>query len=445
MSAHVSSNNQNKQAKWLFIPIVLALALTACDQGKPQGGPGASAPPPPSVGYVVAQAQNIGLASELPGRLEASRVADVRARVAGVIERRIFAEGSDVKAGQALYQIDNAPYRANLQSAQAQLAQAQASLMQTKAQVERYKPLVAVNAISKLDYDNALAAQKASEANVAAAQAAITTAKINLGYAAVTSPISGRIGRALVTEGALVGQGDVTQLAVVQQIDPLYVNFTQSATDVIKLQQDVRSGHYRAASDGSIPISVVLDDGTVYEQKGSLVFTDLTVDKTSGQVTLRATLPNPDKLLLPGLYVRVRLEQVQAENAFLVPQQAVTRNQTGDSLFVITPENTVVPRQVTVGGRNGTNWVVIDGLNEGDRVMVDGFQKWQMTMQRAMQQHAASGAQGMPAVVVNPVLFGSEKDAAAGHMTVPSASGNEQHPPEGQQAPAVPVSGASSS
>ena len=407
-----NSRRSRKGPGAFLMAVAVALTLTACDKGAENGPGQGQSMPAPQVGYVTVKAENVGITNELPGRLEAYRVADVRARVAGVLERRMFEEGSDVKANQQLFQIDDAPYRASLQSAQAQLAQAEANLMQTRSQAERYRPLVEVNAVSRQDYDNAVAAQKASEANIAAARAAITTARINLGYAAVKSPIDGRIGRALVTEGALVGQGNATELAVVQQIDPMYVNFTQPAVDTIRLQQAIRSGSYKSAgADGSVPITVVLDDGTVYPQEGRLLFTDLTVDETTGQVTLRATLPNPDKLLLPGLYVRVRLEQVQVENAFLVPQQAVTRTTSGDSLYVINAENVVEPRKVTITGRNGTNWIVTEGLSDGDRVMVDGFQKWQMAMQGAMQQAAASGQQGVPAVPVNPVPVSSNGTA----------------------------------
>ena len=416
-----SDQGKRQPLLWLFAPLAVALALTACGKDEQTAGAGA----PPSVGYVTVKAQNIGLTTELPGRLQAYRVADVRARVPGVLQRRLFEEGSDVKAGQQLFQIDDAPYRASLQSAQASLAQAQANLMQTKALAERYQPLVAINAVSKQDYDNAVAAQRASEANVLAAQASVATAKINLGYAAVTAPISGRIGQAYVTEGALVGQTDITLLATVQQIDTLYVNFTQSATEVIKLQQDVRSGRYKVASDGSIPITVILDNGQPYSEPGHLMFTDWTVDETTGQVTLRATVPNPEKLLLPNLYVRVRLEQIQAENSFLVPQQAVTRAATGDTLYVVTPEDTVEPRQVVVGGRNGQNWVITSGLNDGDRGMVDGFQKWQMAVSGAMQAAAAQKSEEPVVVKVQPVPLDTQSNAA------PAGNGPAAQPASG--------------
>ena len=388
-----------------FGAVAVALVLTAC--GKSESGDGAPAQMPPlPVGYITAKAQDVGVTAELPGRLEASRVAEVRPQVNGVVLQRLFGEGSDVKAGQSLFQIDDAVYQSSLLSAQAQLAQAQANYAQAKARADRYKPLVSANAVSKQDYDDAYAMQRVAEANMLAANAAINAAKINIDYAKVLSPIDGRIGRAYVTEGALVGVTTVPPMAVVQQIDPLYVNFTQSATDAIKLQQEINSGLYQVASDGSIPVTVILENGEVYPEKGRLLFTDLTVDESTGQVLLRAELPNPEKLLLPNLYVRVQLEQVKIPDGILVPQQAVTRSSLGDILFVIAPDNTVVRRQVTIGGRKGQEWIVSSGLQNGDKVMVDGFIKWQQATQMAMMQRAGSGE--AVSVPVQPVPWGSE-------------------------------------
>lgn len=353
--------------------VAAALLVAGCSK-KDAGAPGA-APPPPQVGVVKVEPGVVGLVTELPGRLEASRVAEVRARAAGILQKRLFAEGSDVKAGQQLFQIDSAPYRATLESAQASVAQAEANVAQTRATAQRYKPLVEVNAVSRQDYDNAVAAQKAAEAALAVTKAAVTTAQINVGYASVTSPISGRIGRALVTEGALVGQGDATQLAVVQQIDPLYVNFTQSASDALRLRAAIAAGQYKLAGKGAASVNVVLEDGSTYGRTGRLLFTDLTVDATSGQVTLRAEIPNPDRQLLPGLYVRVRLEQAQIDNAVLLPQQAVTRSVQGDTVMVVDADNHLAQRTVKLGPAQGNQWVVLDGLKAGEQVMVDGFQK----------------------------------------------------------------------
>ena len=358
----------------LAVALAAALALGACGQKSDAPAAGAS-PRAPEVGVVTVQPGDIGLVTELPGRLEASRVAEVRARAAGILQKRLFREGSDVKAGQQLFLIDSAPYQASVAQAEASVAQAEASLAQSRALAERYRPLVAVNAISKQEYDNAVAAQKTAEANVAAAKAALTTSRINLGYATVTAPISGRIGRGLVTEGALVGQGTPTELAVIQQIDPLYINFTQSASEALKLKAAMASGKYKQSGANAANVRVVLEDGIVYPQTGRLLFTDLTVDSTSGQVTLRAEVPNPERALLPGLYVRVRLEQAQVDNGILLPQQAVTRSGKADTVMVVGPDNHVTPRVVKLGPAQGSNWVVLDGLKSGEQVMVDGFQK----------------------------------------------------------------------
>jgi len=365
---------QNVVAKSAVVAAIGVLA--ACGQQSSGGAPaGGGAPPPAEVGVVTVAPRAVGLATELPGRLEASRVAQVRARAAGILQKRLFKEGSDVKAGQPLFSIDSAPYQASAASARATLARAEANVTQATAQAERYKPLMEANAISKQDYINAVASQKSAEADVAAAKAALQTAQINLGYASVTAPISGRIGRALVTEGALVGQGEATQLAVVQQINPMYVNFTQSTTDVLRLRKAVESGQFKRAGTDGTSVRVLLEDGSEYGQPGKLLFSDLTVDPTSGQITLRAEVPNPSGLLLPGMYVRVRLEQAQAEAGIVVPQQAVTRGTNGDSVMVVGADGKVAPRPVKIGASVDGQWVVLDGLKTGEQVMVDGFQK----------------------------------------------------------------------
>jgi membrane fusion protein (multidrug efflux system) len=359
---------------------VLSLFLAACGKGDAPAAPGASGPPPaPQVGVVTVAPGDVGLVTELPGRLEASRVAQVRARAAGILQKRLFTEGSDVKAGQLLFMIDSAPYAAAVASAKAAQARAEANLAQASALAERYQPLVEANAISKQDYANAVAAQKQAAADVAVAKANVQTASITLAYASVTAPISGRIGRSLVTEGALVGQGEVTQLAVIQQINPMYVNFTQSASDVMKLRAAMAGGQLkRATGVDAAAVRIVLEDGTEYAQPGRLLFSDLTVDATTGQITLRAEVPNPGGQLLPGLYVRVRLEQAQASNAITLPQQAVTRTAQGDTVMIVGNDGKVTPRPVKIGSAKGAQWVVLSGLKTGEQVMVDGFQKLQM-------------------------------------------------------------------
>jgi len=365
--------------RWL-LPATLAGAaflLAACGDNKGDAGKGApAAPPPAEVGVVTVAPRPVGLVTELPGRLEASRVAQVRARVPGIVQKRLFTEGSDVRAGQPLFQIDPSSLQASVASAEATLARAQANVVQATAQAERYKPLLEANAVSKQEYVNAVAAQKTAEADAAAARAALRTGQINLGYATVTAPIAGRIGRALVTEGALVGQGEATPLALIQQINPMYVNFTQSTTEVLQLRRAIASGRFKRAGGDSASVKIVLEDGSEYPIGGRLLFSDLSVDPTSGQITLRAEVPNPGGLLLPGMYVRVRLEQAETPTGIVVPQQAVTRGTSGDSVMVVGADGKVAPRPVKVGSAaEGGQWVILEGLKPGEMVMVDGFQK----------------------------------------------------------------------
>ncbi len=353
----------------------VAALLAGCGQSSTAPPGPAGGMPPAEVGVVTVAPRDVALMTELPGRLEASRVAQVRARAAGILQRRLFREGSDVKAGQPLFEIDASAYQAALASAQAAQSKAEANLMQSSAQVERYKPLAEAKAISEQEFVAAQAAQKQAAADVAMAKAAVQSARINLDYANITAPISGRIGRALVTEGALVGQGEATQLAVIQQIDPMYVNFTQSASEVMQLRRAMESGQLKRAGSQAASIRVVLEDGTEYAHRGKLLFSDLTVDASSGQITLRAEVPNPGGTLLPGLFVRVRLEQARAGNAITLAQQAVTRTPQGDSVMVVGADGKVATRAVKVGAQQNGQWVILDGLQAGEQVMVDGFQK----------------------------------------------------------------------
>lgn len=411
-SGHTSAWNR------LFSPVPIALAcslaLTACGKDDAKSAPSAaqgSAPQIP-VGVVTATPGEVGMVTELPGRIEASRVAEVRARSAGIVQKRLFTEGSDVKAGQTLFSIDAAAYEASAQSARASLSRAEANLTQTTAQLERFRPLVAANAISKQDFVNAESAQKQAQAEVASAKAAVRSADITLGYARVTAPISGRIGQSLVTEGALVGQGEATPLAVIQQINPVYVNFTQSATDAFKLRKAMDEGKLKAAGQQAAEVRVVLDDGTEYGNPGKLLFSDLSVDAGTGQVTLRAEIPNPKGLLLPGLYVRIRMEQAQATNAISVPQQAVTRTEQGDTVSVVSDEGQVSVRPVKVSMASGNRWVIQEGLEAGEKVMVDGFQKLQMlppgTPVKAVPWTPLGEAPVQPAAATAPAAQGTE-------------------------------------
>ncbi len=352
---------------------LIALCLLAACGSKDAAAPAAGGSrPPPEVGVIAVKFAPVALLTELPGRVEPVRVAQVRARVNGVVLKRLFTEGSEVKAGQVLYQIDPAPYQAALNSAQAALGKAQANLTQAAAQAERYKPLVQANAVSQQEYVNVVAAQKQAEADVAANRAAVQIAQINSGYANVAAPISGRIGRALVTEGALVSATEATQLALIQQTSTVFVNFTQSASELQRLRRAAG-----AKSSTGVPVSIVQDDGSELPRMGKLLFSDVSVDPTSGQITLRAEVPNPDNLLLPGQYVRVRLAQAELPSAVLIPQQAVTRSNQGDTVIVVGADGKPAPRPVKVGSQQGSNWVILGGLKEGEQVVVDGFQKMQ--------------------------------------------------------------------
>lgn len=347
----------------------LLVVLAACgakDAAPPAGGNR----PPPEVGVITTVSAPVALQTELPGRVEALRVAQVRARVNGVIVKRLFREGSDVKAGEVLFQIDPAPYQAALASAQAALGKAQANLTQAAAQAERYKPLAAANAVSQQEYVAVVAAHQQALADVAATKAQLQIAQINAGYASVAAPIDGRIGRALVTEGALVSATEATQLAVVQQTSAVYLTMTQSAQELQRLRQQAGG-----KGDVATPVTVLLDDGSELPRKGKLLFSDVSVDPTSGQVTLRAEVANPDNALLPGQYVRVRLSQASLPAAILVPQQGVNRSSQGDSVMVVGADGKPSQRKVQVGAAVNGSWVILDGLKAGEQVVVDGFQK----------------------------------------------------------------------
>jgi len=351
-----------------------APAAPAANAGA-SGAAAAPAPPPPAVGVVKVVPADVGLLTELPGRTEPSRVAQVRARAVGILTTRRFEEGRDVQAGQLLFTIDPAPYEAALASAQAQLARAQASLMQAQANADRAKPLLEAKAISEQESVSAQAARQQALAEVAAARAAVQTAELNLGHASVVAPIAGRVGRALVTEGALVGQGEATPLALIQQVDPLYVNFTQPAADVLRLRAAIARGQFKQAGPDAAAVTLHLEDGSTHPLPGKLLFSDLSVDPTTGQISLRAIVPNPRKTLLPLLFVRVRVEQAQATGAILLPQQAVSRGPQGDTVRVVGEDGMVDIRPVKVGPARGGQWVVLEGLKAEEQVMVDGFQK----------------------------------------------------------------------
>ncbi|MBB3003187.1 membrane fusion protein (multidrug efflux system) [Paraburkholderia tropica] len=345
--------------------------LAACGQKQ-------SAPPPqtPEVGIVTLQPTAVPVVSELPGRTNAFLVAQVRARVDGIVLRREFTEGSVVKAGQRLYKIDPAPYIATLNNAKATLAKAQANLVTQNALVTRYKVLVQANAVSKQDYDNAVSAQGQAAADVAAGKAAVDTAQINLGYTDVVSPITGKVGISQVTPGAYVQASAATLLSTVQQMDPMYVDLTQSSLDGLKLRREIQEGRLKTNGPDAAKVSLVLEDGRTYAQQGKLQFTDVTVDQTTGSVTIRALFSNPDHVLLPGMFVRARIDEGTNERAFLVPQIGVLHDQKGQAtVLVVNKDNKVELRPIVTSGSQGQDWIVESGINAGDRVIVQGTEK----------------------------------------------------------------------
>ena len=359
------------------------LALTACGGGKDtqqaQQGDGdgkqqeAAAQqqmPTPTVEVLTVQPQDIEIGVELPGRLEAVRSADVRPQVGGIVKRRLFQEGSFVREGQPLYQLEDASYLASLESARAQLASAEAAQAKANADVARYRPLVEADAISRQEYDAAVSAKRSADASVKAAKAAIRSAQINVNYSRVTAPIAGFIGQSNVSEGALVGAGDTTAMANIKQTDPMYANVTQSATEIMKLRRQIAEGKVQPVN-GRIEVDIKFEDGSTYGEKGYLMFADTTVSETTGQVKLRVIVPNPQNILLPNLYVRAVMAQSVIKGAFAVPQQAVTRGKQ-DTVMVVNAQSELEPRVVTVAAQQNGDWIVTDGLKAGDKVVVAG-------------------------------------------------------------------------
>lgn len=358
----------------LGLTSLLALGLFAGCKEAPAAPPSQNRPV--EVGVVTVQTEKVTLHRELPGRTSPFRIAEVRARVDGIVLERLFTEGGEVKKGESLYRIDPLPYQASLASAEANLARAEANLESKRLLAERYVELIKERAISQQDHDNAVAAHKAAEAEVAAAKAAVQTARINLGYTRVLSPISGRIGRSVVTEGAFVRQAEGTLMATVQQLDPIYVDVTQPSTELLRLQRELESGHLVRDDEGRARVRLQLEDGTLYPELGTLQFSDVSVNPTTGSVTLRAIFPNPDKKLLPGMFVRAQLEEGSRPDAVLVPQIAVRRDAQGKaSVLVVGEDNEVAVRPVVAPRAVGDKWLVTEGLSAGDRVIVEGLQK----------------------------------------------------------------------
>ncbi|GAA4177470.1 efflux RND transporter periplasmic adaptor subunit [Shinella granuli] len=351
------------------------LILAGCqDEQAAQGG---FAFPPPQVAVITVKAEDVPITNDLPGRIAATRTAEVRPRATGIVIERIFEQGSQVKEGDVLYRIDPAPFQVQVDSAEATLRRARAVQAQARNTAERQEQLRKSNVASVQTYDDAVAQLAQADADVAIAEASLATAKLNLEYTEVKAPISGRIGRALITEGALVSANGTENLATIQQLDPVYADFTQSATDLIRLRKALQDGALMA-DNNSADVKLVLDDGSAYPHSGKLLFSEAAVDETTGQVTLRGEFPNPDGDLLPGMYVRVQIEQGIEKNAVIVPQQAVQRDSSGSALvYVVSADNKAGTRSVRVGRAIGTNWVIPDGLKDGEKIIVEGFQKVQ--------------------------------------------------------------------
>ncbi|ONG58895.1 efflux transporter periplasmic adaptor subunit [Pseudoroseomonas deserti] len=352
-----------------------ALALAGCKEEAKAQGQAAAAPPPP-VTVVRLAPEAVSLETLLPGRTTAFQTAEIRPQVGGVIREKLYREGETVAAGQTLFQIDPAPYRAALASAQATLARAEATLSAARVTANRYRPLVAQNAVSRLDYDNAVAAQRQAEADVAAGKASVETAQINLDYTRVSSPIAGRTSRSSLTVGALVTADQTGALLTVTQLDPIYVDVTQPSATLLRLRRELAAGRIRSSGDAAAEVHLVLEDGTAYPNAGKLQFSEATVDAETGSVTLRAQFPNPDGVLMPGMFVRQRLEEGIAPDALLVPQQAVTRNYKGEATaMVVQADGTVAGRVLRTERAIGNKWLVSGGLQAGDRVVVEGLQR----------------------------------------------------------------------
>jgi membrane fusion protein, multidrug efflux system len=356
------------------LPSLLAalLLVTSCDK-KPAKPPPR---PPPQVGVITLQPRSVSITTELPGRTTAYLIADVRPQVNGLITRRAFVEGADVKAGQQLYQIDPAPYQAALDSAQATMAHDKAALATARAKSARYKPLAAAQAVSKQDYDDSVAATGEAAADILAARAGIEQAQINLAYTKVAAPISGRIGRSTVTPGALVTANQTTAMATITALDPIYVDVEQPATTLLRLRAELAAGQLQASGPNQARVTLKLEDGSDYKQPGTLQFSEVNVDEGTGSVLLRAIFPNPAHELLPGLYVREELQEGTDDRAILVPQQAISHNPHGDpTVLLIGSDNKVKLQIIETGRAVGADWIVTNGLKPGDVVIVDGLQQ----------------------------------------------------------------------
>ncbi len=366
-------NRHRRLEPWLaLVPVAAAVAaLSGCARSQPPAPPG-----PPEVATVTVQAERAVLTTELPGRTSAYLVAEIRPQVNGIIQQRAFVEGSDVKAGSLLYQIDPAPYQAAYEQAKAALAMAEAGLPALRSRTERLKGLVAIRAAGQQDYDEATAALQQAEASVAASRAAVESARINLSYTPLRAPITGRIGRSTVTVGALVSAYQPVPLAVIQQLDPIYVDVTQASADLLRLRRSLESGRLQRGGDLEGRVRLLLEDGTPYPLEGSLQFRDVTVDPTTGSFTVRMVFPNPDDLLLPGMFVRALVEEGVNEQAILIPQQGVARDPKGNPVaWIVDAGGKVEQRALELDRAIADRWLVTKGLAPGDQLIVEGLQR----------------------------------------------------------------------
>nr|WP_206606426.1 efflux RND transporter periplasmic adaptor subunit [Steroidobacter cummioxidans] len=351
--------------------VLYLVLLSSC------GGEAPPSPPPPEVRVVTAKAQSIENISEVPGRVQAIRTSQVRARVDGIVERRLYSEGSDVKAGQTLFQIDPREYRANVSAVSATLTRNQATAANARQDVERYEGLVKEQAISQQEFDAAMARLRTAEADVAQTEAQLESARLNLSYTAVTAPIDGQAGRAQVTEGALVSASSATLLTTIEQLDPIYVNFSQSSAYLLAIRQEIAAGTLKVPELGKVGVTLLLEDGSTYPHAGHLDFLDLSIDQATGTAAVRAEFPNPEQILLPGQFVRARIEAGFRPHGFWIPQRAVLLTPTGASVLIVAEGDTIAARPVKLGEERGGRWVVLEGLKNGDRIVVDGIQKVQ--------------------------------------------------------------------
>jgi membrane fusion protein (multidrug efflux system) len=359
----------------VFLTILAGLFLSASCKNQ-SASPAPAQAPPPEVSVITIQPQRTVLTTDLPGRVAPHLIAEVRPQVGGIIQQRLFTEGTDVKAGQVLYQIDPATYKAAFASAKASLARAEANLIPARLKEERFKDLVKIKAVSQQEYDDAQAAFQQAEAEVESAKAAVDTARINLDYTSVKAPISGRIGRSSVTTGALVKASQDETLATIQQLDPVYVDVTQSTADLLRLRQSLANGLLKNGEAKQAQVKLLLEDGTAYAQAGTLKFSEVTVDQSTGSVTLRNLFPNPEQLLLPGMFVHAVLQEGVNDQAILVPQRGVTRNPAGNAMvMVVGAEEKVEPRLIKAARTVGDDWLVSEGLKAGDRVILEGIQR----------------------------------------------------------------------